>query len=119
MGCYAVDYGYYMFALAREIGAIPSLHRWLFKDPCVAISAAFGQAHVPLFRCEGPFADPGAVETCRTELFDMILRRPVFMNCTFVLEAIGLGILNLLTYALESTPGVVFLSSLLAGSYIG
>merc|ERR1719330_1184298 len=47
---YGVDYGYYMFALAREIGAVPSLLYWLFRRPRVAVTCGFGQAHVPIFR---------------------------------------------------------------------
>ena len=51
-GCrlfYGVDYGRYMFALAREIGAIPNLWSWSLKNPRVAFASAFGQAHVPIF----------------------------------------------------------------------
>ena len=43
-GCrlfYGVDYGRYMFALAREIGAIPNLWSWSLKNPRVAFASAF------------------------------------------------------------------------------
>lgn len=40
---YGVDYGTYMFALAREMEVIPSLSKWLFKNPKVFFSIAFGQ----------------------------------------------------------------------------
>ena len=53
---YGVDYGLYMFSLAREIGAAPNLARWLLERPAVALACAFGQAHAPLFRLDGPFA---------------------------------------------------------------
>ena len=40
-----VDYGLYMFSLAREIGAAPNLARWILERPAVALACAFGQAH--------------------------------------------------------------------------
>ena len=51
---YGVDYGLYMFSLAREIGAAPNLARWILERPAVALACAFGQAHAPLFRLDGP-----------------------------------------------------------------
>ncbi|KAH8053490.1 N,N-dimethylaniline monooxygenase [Aureococcus anophagefferens] len=55
---YGVDYGLYMFALAKEMGAAPSLAKWLLAGrPDVVVAAAFGQAHAPLLRLDGPFAD--------------------------------------------------------------
>lgn len=113
-GCrlsYGVDYGYYMFALAREIGAIPSLLRWIYKNPRVAITCAFGQAHIPLFRLEGPFKDERAERICAEELLGPIKQRPVFMNCVFVLEALGLGAINALTAVLETRGGLLALSA--------
>ena len=65
-GCrlfYGVDYGRYMFALAREIGAIPNLWSWSLKNPRVAFASAFGQAHVPIFRLDGPFRTAEAEDT--------------------------------------------------------
>ena len=47
---YGVDYGLYMFSLAREIGAAPNLARWMLERPAVALACAFGQAHAPLFQ---------------------------------------------------------------------
>eukprot|EP00811_Abedinium_folium_P024865 NODE_3489_length_2028_cov_4.831668.p1 GENE.NODE_3489_length_2028_cov_4.831668~~NODE_3489_length_2028_cov_4.831668.p1 ORF type:complete len:573 (+),score=160.12 NODE_3489_length_2028_cov_4.831668:168-1886(+) len=103
--CYGVDYGYYMFSLAREIGAFPSLRHWLLRSPRVAIACAFGQAHVPIFRLLGPFADAAAVETCRTELYSVLFLRPTGANVVFAFEALGLGLLNGIAATLESPRG--------------
>ena len=53
---YGVDYGLYMFSLARKIGAAPNLARWILERPAVALACAFGQAHAPLFRLTAPRA---------------------------------------------------------------
>jgi len=98
---YAVDYGYYMFALAREIGSIPSLLKWFWHNPRVAITCAFGQAHVPIFRLEGPFKSPEALKACESELWRVILSRPLMMNTIFLIEAFGLGAINAVTAAVE------------------
>ncbi|CAK0844525.1 unnamed protein product [Prorocentrum cordatum] len=104
---YGVDYGYYMFALAREIGAIPSLLYWLFRNPRIAITCGFGQAHMPIFRLQGPFRDPSAEETCARELLGPIMHRPFFMNAVLFVEGIVLGILNAATTA----PGFALVSA--------
>mmetsp|Transcript_868 Transcript_868/g.1968 ORF Transcript_868/g.1968 Transcript_868/m.1968 type:complete len:574 (+) Transcript_868:73-1794(+) len=98
---YGVDYGYYMFALARDIGAMPSLLHWLFQNWRVCLTCAFGQAHVPIFRLEGPFRTPEAEETCAGELFQVLLKRPMIMNFTFLVEAICFGIINGVAQLLE------------------
>lgn len=115
---YGVDYGYYMFALAREINAIPSLLHWAFKNPCIAITCAFGQAHIPLFRLEGPFRDPKAQEICANELLGPILQRPIFMNAIFLIEAIGLGAVNAFIAAFESRTGRIAISAALVTSLL-
>mmetsp|Transcript_40397 Transcript_40397/g.128404 ORF Transcript_40397/g.128404 Transcript_40397/m.128404 type:complete len:575 (+) Transcript_40397:99-1823(+) len=99
---YGVDYGYYMFALAREMGAAPGLLHWLFRDPRIFVTCAFGQAHVPIFRLQGPFRDPAAVKTCSGELFNVILRRPLLMNTVFVVEAVCFGAINACAALLEN-----------------
>lgn len=100
---YGVDYGYYMFALAREMGAVPSLLYWLVRNPRVFVTCAFGQAHVPIFRLQGPFCDPEAENTCSAELFNVILRRPVLMNTVFLVEAICFGAVNAFAGFLEQS----------------
>lgn len=104
---YGVDYGYYMFALAREIGSIPRLLSWIWRDPRVFVTCAFGQAHVPIFKLDGPFASKEVEETCAGELWRVILRRPVTMNTVFVLEAIALGAINAVISVLERPAGAV------------
>ena len=98
---YGVDYGRYMFALAREIGAIPNLLSWSFKNPRVAFAAAFGQAHVPIFRLNGPFHTADAEETVAGELLAPILQRPIFMNALFVGNAIFFGVMNTIISGIE------------------
>merc|ERR1712151_1330241 len=83
---YGVDYGTYQFALAKEIGSVPSLWHWLWRNPKVAIVCAFGQAHVPIFRLQGLFASKEAETICANELLEPILLRPVLMNTLFFAE---------------------------------
>merc|ERR1719401_1539923 len=102
---YGVDYGYYMFALAREMRAVPSLLYWLFRRPRVAVTCGFGQAHVPIFRLQGPFASKAAQETCANELFAPIMQRPFFMNLIFFVEALFFAGVNGLMACLENPAG--------------
>jgi len=112
---YGVDYGYYMFALAREMGSVPSLLYWLFRSPRIFTTCAFGQAHVPIFRLQGPFRDPEAEKTCQHELFDVILSRPLVMNTVFVIEAACFGVINLFAALLERSSTRLKLSVGLGG----
>lgn len=100
--CYGVDYGYYMFALAKEMGAAPSLRHWLWRDWRVMLTCAFGQAHVPIFRLQGPFRSAACQATCRSELYNVLWTRPVVMNLTFLIEAITFGVINGVATLLES-----------------
>jgi len=102
---YGVDYGYYMFALAREMRAVPSLLYWLFRRPSIAVTCGFGQAHVPIFRLQGPFASKAAEETCANELFAPIMQRPFFMNLIFFVEALFFAGVNGLMAFLENPAG--------------
>lgn len=106
---YGVDYGYYMFALAKEIGSIPSLAHWFPRNYRAAIAACFGQAHVPIFRLNGPFADTSAEGTCSGELFNIILKRRE-LNLVFLVEAVGLAVLNVCT----SVPGLCAMTAVAA-----
>jgi len=103
---YGVDYGRYMFCLAGELRAIPSLLYWLFKDPRVFLVCCFGQAHVPIFRLCGPFKDPNAQQICTGELLKPILQRPIFMNLAFLFEALVFGTVNGITAILEKREGL-------------
>lgn len=113
--CYGVDYGYYMFALAKEINAAPSLRQWLWRDWRIMLTCAFGQAHVPIFRLQGPFASAACQATCRKELYDVLWLRPVVMNLTFLVEALGFGVINGFASLLETWRGCLFTSLGLAG----
>jgi len=104
---YGVDYGYYMFALAKEIQAAPSLRHWFWRDWRILLTCAFGQAHAPIFRLQGPFASAACQATCRGELYNVLWLRPFVMNLTFFVEAVGFGIINGIASALETWPGRV------------
>lgn len=99
--CYGVDYGYYMFALAKEMGAAPSLQHWLWRDWRVMLTCAFGQAHVPIFRLQGPFRSAACQATCHSELYKVLWTRPLVMNLTFLIEAIAFGVINGVATLLE------------------
>ncbi|CAK8993082.1 Monooxygenase PC-14 (Penitrem biosynthesis cluster 1 protein PC-14) [Durusdinium trenchii] len=81
-GAYGVDYGAYMHDLARDIGAAPTLRG--FASTRALVAWALGQAYVPFFRLQGPFADPDALRIAETELFDPVARRPWASNALFV-----------------------------------
>lgn len=105
---YAVDYGYYVFALAREMGTMPNLLRWALKRPLVALAVAFGQAHVPIFRLDGPFADERAPDVCATELLVPIRQRPLPMNILFCFNLMFFATINALATALETIISLTF-----------
>jgi dimethylaniline monooxygenase (N-oxide forming) len=106
---YGVDYGYYMFALAREIGAIPDLLKWAWKDRRVAFAAAFGQAHVPLFRLDGPFAHANAPTICAMELCKPLWQRPLLMHAITAGNFIFFATVNIIAGAAEFVlPGPLF-----------
>ena len=99
---YGVDYGLYMFALAKEMGAAPSLAKWLLAGrPDVAVAAAFGQAHAPLFRLDGPFARRDAADVCGGELLEPIRMRGV-LNVVFLGNVLFFGVVNAVLGAVES-----------------
>ncbi|KAH8093566.1 N,N-dimethylaniline monooxygenase [Aureococcus anophagefferens] len=91
---YGVDYGLYMFALAKEMGAAPSLAKWLLAGrPDVVVAAAFGQAHAPLFRLDGPFARRDAADVCGGELLEPIRMRGI-LNVVFLGNVLFFGVVN-------------------------
>jgi dimethylaniline monooxygenase (N-oxide forming) len=99
---YGVDYGYYMFALAREIGCAPNVARWLLERPAVALAALFGQAHAPIFRLDGPFASAAAADVCATELVAPLRQRGVLMNALFFANFLFFGAVNGVAALLEA-----------------
>eukprot|EP00438_Fugacium_kawagutii_P029845 Skav200971 [mRNA] locus=scaffold448:642386:647441:- [translate_table: standard] len=113
--CY-VRSGYYMFALAKEIGAAPSLRHWLWHNWRIMLTCAFGQAHVPIFRLQGPFRSAACQEaTCSSELYNVLWTRPLVMNLTFLIEAIAFGVINGVAVLLESGRGRVLATMGLGG----
>jgi len=99
---YGVDYGLYMFALAKEMGAAPSLAKWLLAGrPDVVVAAAFGQAHAPLFRLDGPFARRDAADVCGGELLEPIRMRGI-LNLVFLGNVLFFGVVNAFLGAVES-----------------
>ena len=105
---YGVDYGLYMFSLAREIGAAPNLARWILERPAVALACAFGQAHAPLFRLDGPFAHGDAPDVCATELLEPIRKRGPAMNCIFGLTMCFFAVVNACAVVVEGAVESLF-----------
>ena len=98
---YGVDYGNYMHQLAAEIGATPSL-RALARRPRALAAYCLGQAYVPFFRLEGPFASAHAWQLAETELYWPVKRRGLFANAALVGTMALFGAINLLFHAVES-----------------
>ncbi|KAK7249788.1 N,N-dimethylaniline monooxygenase [Aureococcus anophagefferens] len=99
---YGVDYGLYMFALAKEMGAAPSLAKWLLAGrPDVVVAAAFGQAHAPLLRLDGPFTRRDAADVCGGELLEPIRMRGI-LNLVFLGNVLFFGVVNAFLGAVES-----------------
>ena len=57
---------------------------------------------MPIFRLEGPFADPEAEKICATELSSVIWQRPLFMNTLFVLNGLFFATVNSFVSFLEN-----------------
>jgi len=110
-GCrlsYGVDYGLYMFSLAREIGAAPNLARWMLERPAVALACAFGQAHAPLFRLDGPFAHVDAPGICANELLEPIKMRGFALNVIFGFNLLFFAIVNACAVVVEGAVESLF-----------
>jgi dimethylaniline monooxygenase (N-oxide forming) len=80
---YACDYGLYMHDLASDIGAVPDVWCWLFKSWRTALAYSMGQAYIPFFRLDGPFATPSAQLISETELYNPVVDRAVASNLLF------------------------------------
>ena len=106
---YGVDYGYYMFALAREMNAIPDLRDLIFRSPKAVFAALVGQAHIPIFRLSGPFASESATRTCETELIQPLLARPYLMQAITLVNFSFFATVNVVTALVEwALPEVAF-----------
>jgi hypothetical protein len=99
---YAVDYGSYMHAVARDINAAPSLW-FLFRHGGVRALLAYtlGQSYISFFRLQGPFASAHALEVARTELWRPVLQRGLLSNAVFIALLIPFGVINAVAWLLE------------------
>ena len=68
----------------------------------VAVAAAFGQAHAPLFRLDGPFATSDASDVVATELLEPIKMRGL-MNVVFFGNLCFFAAVNALATLVEWT----------------
>ena len=100
---YACDYGAYMHDLARDLGAAPSLPRWCWRAPRVALAYALGQAYVTFFRlADTPFRDPGAAAVAGGELFRPVADRAPAAQLVFAATTLLFGAVNLACWALDA-----------------
>jgi len=97
-GSYGVDYGAYMHDLARDIGAVPSVEHWIFKNWRVAVAYALGQAYTTFFRLEGPYVHPKAEQISETELYSPVVTRPLASNVIFLITIFIFTFVNMICY---------------------
>eukprot|EP00123_Amoebidium_parasiticum_P012120 comp21134_c0_seq1/m.28579 comp21134_c0_seq1/g.28579 ORF comp21134_c0_seq1/g.28579 comp21134_c0_seq1/m.28579 type:complete len:556 (-) comp21134_c0_seq1:98-1765(-) len=97
---YGVDYGAYMHDLARDIGAAPSLSRYL-GHPKALLAYTMGQAYVTFFRMEGPFAMPEAIKIAENELFKPVVDRGWIANIAFAVLLAFFGSVNAVAWAFD------------------
>ena len=91
---YGVDYGNYMHRLAEEIGAAPSLMTMMRRSYKVCFSYCMGQAMIPFFKLQGPFACEKAWAVCEEEMWHTIVRRGMVENVGLVIMVSGFGVIN-------------------------
>ena len=72
-------------ACPEEIGAAPSLMVLLRRSWKVCFSFCMGQAMVPFFKLQGPFACEKAWAVCEGEMWHTIVRRGLPENVALVL----------------------------------
>lgn len=91
---YGVDYGNYMLRLAEEIGAAPSLLTLLKRSWRISFAYCMGQAMVPFFKLQGPYATEHAWRVCESEMWYTIVRRGWPENIGLVLMVSFFGWVN-------------------------
>jgi len=91
---YGVDYGNYMLRLAEEIGAAPSLFTLLKRSWRISFAYCMGQAMVPFFKLQGPYATDDAWRVCESEMWYTIVRRGWPENIGLVLMVSFFGWVN-------------------------
>lgn len=78
---YGVDYSGIIATLGKDLGAAPALARTLWDYGAhVLVCYAFGAAMTPFYRLYGPFRDPGAKVTVKTEIWETITRYVFFFS---------------------------------------
>eukprot|EP00977_Amphora_coffeiformis_P010049 scaffold2353_cov167-Amphora_coffeaeformis.AAC.40 len=80
---YGVDYGNYMHRVAEDIGAAPTFSVLATKasHPIRALyTYARGQAHIPIFRLQGPYASKQCWDTFENELWEVCKKRGIVEN---------------------------------------
>jgi|TARA_B100000524_G_scaffold191461_1_gene99254 dimethylaniline monooxygenase (N-oxide forming) len=98
---YGVDYGNYMHQLAVEMGAVPSLALLWKRSPRACVAYALGQAYVPFFRLQGPFASDSAWRISATELFAPVIQRGILANLVFIMTMGAFGLVSLAAFVVE------------------
>ena len=98
-----------MHRLAEEIGAAPSLLMLLKRSWKVSFAYCMGQAMVPFFKLQGPFASADAWQVCEGEMWHTIVRRGWPENIGLVLMVSFFGGLNAVAWLAD---GALSLASL-------
>jgi dimethylaniline monooxygenase (N-oxide forming) len=74
---HGVDHETYAYQLALDMGAAPSIFDVLKYGRKVFIAWAFGANYNTKFRLVGPWKWDGAAEIMRTEIYELVQRRPL------------------------------------------
>ncbi|KAG8861909.1 hypothetical protein FRB96_002352 [Tulasnella sp. 330] len=106
---YGVDHSAIIATLAKDLGAAPALLRTLWDyGPHVLICYAFGAAMTPFYRLYGPFRDPGAELTVKTEIWETITRRGFLGNLFMgVIPMMFYAIINIIAFGIETVYCIV------------
>ena len=89
-----------MHQLAAEIDAAPSMTT-LLRSPRVFIAYALGQAYIPFFRLQGPFASAAAWRVAAGELFEPVVHRGAIANFIFVVTMAAFAFMNIIAHIVE------------------
>ncbi|KAJ3151710.1 hypothetical protein HDU89_001758 [Geranomyces variabilis] len=93
---YGVDHSAYVYQLAADIKAAPSIFQGdLLRQPRLLVAYCLCAAFTPLFRLVGPFKHDGAAEIVLGELWETVRRRGVLGNFFMtVLPMFVYGVVN-------------------------
>ena len=90
---YAVDYGYYMHDLGRDIGSEPRISQLVWR-PRALVAYCFGQAYSVFFRLRGPFATDWSWEVAENELYPLVTNRGIMSNLVFLAIIVVMAAIN-------------------------